>query len=308
MLLDGTALNNELDAEFYLGKAYTNLYYMNHTNIEEVANYIKTSNDDDIPPEIIISPVESQNDLWRSKIYNYACNIDKNRLSYEKARVKLKKIIESGIDGFELWNTKDNRLAGLDFVQERINSDFRKVMDMYRNLRPDFRIPIHFHDIKALAKGFVLIDRAFKRDFDFSNDGILKNFINGAKCNANENYFNFEEWPEYKFYFRPDLSNILEKLSRTSTIPMIANFEKGVEEGSFYNIYKTFKKISGIGSQNMSYIFWWTVCHSILRKETDERRERLINIRDNEAKKIIEMPIEEANAYLEAHYGKGAHL
>ena len=309
MLMDRTTLNYELDAEFYLGEAYTNLYYMNHTNIEEVANYIKTNNDDDIPPEIILSPVECQNDLWRSKIYNYACNIDNNKLSYKRARFKLKKIIESGIDGFEFLNTKDNRLAGLDFVQERINSDFKKVMDMYRNLRPDFRIPECFHDIRALAKGFILIDNNFRGDFNFSNSGILKNFLRGAKSDIDKDYFNFEEWPEYKFYFKPDLSNILERLRKTSAISMIANFEKGVMgDNSFYNIYKTFKKISGIGSQNMSYIFWWIACHSILREETNERRERLINIRNNEAKKIIEMPIEEANAYLEAHYGKGAHL
>ena len=59
-LRNGKSLNYELDAEFYLGDAYHALYYMNHTNIEEVANYIQSEGDDDIPPEIVLSYEEKQ--------------------------------------------------------------------------------------------------------------------------------------------------------------------------------------------------------------------------------------------------------
>ena len=312
VLKTGKKLDYELDAEFFLGEAYHNLYFMNHTNIEEVARYIRTQNDDDIPPEIILSPIESQNSLWRSKIYNYACNMEANKLAYSRAYVKLIYIINNGIEGFDLWETEDDRMAGLDFVQERINSGFKEVIDEYNKLKAnDSQIPAHFHDIRALAKGLLLVDKDFSAErYDFSNIEVLKNALSTARSRYSDDLYNFEEWPEYRFHFGVALSNNIIKTAKGSSIPMLANFEKEIlhQDYHFYTIYKIFKKINGIGLQGMSNILWWRVYCPILKGETRQRRARLIDIRDNEAKKIASIPIEEANAYLEEHYGKEAHL
>ena len=312
VLKTGKKLNYELDAEFYLGKAYHNLYYMNHTNIEEVANYIRTQNDDDVPPEIILSPVESQNNLWRSKIYNYACNMEANKLAYAKAYAKLTHIIHNGIEGFHIWNVDDDRMAGLDFVQERINSGFKEVMDEYDKLRAeDSQIPAYFHDIRALAKGLLLVDKDFSVEkYNFSNIEVLKNALSTAKSRYSDDLYNFEQWPNYRFHFGVALTNNIIKTAKGSSIPMLANFEKEIvnQDYHLYTIYKIFKKINGIGLQGISNIIWWRVYSPVLKVETEIRRRRLIDIRDNEAKKIAAMSIEEANAYLEDHYGKEAHL
>lgn len=312
VLKTGKKLNYELDAEFYLGEAYHNLYYMNHTNIEEVANYIRTQNDDDVPPEIILSPVESQNNLWRSKIYNYACNMEANKLAYAKAYAKLTHIIHNGIEGFHIWNVDDDRMAGLDFVQERINSGFKEVMDEYDKLRAeDSQIPAYFHDIRALAKGLLLVDKDFSVEkYNFSNIEVLKNALSTAKSRYSDDLYNFEQWPNYRFHFSVALTNNIIKTAKGSSIPMLANFEKEIvnQDYHLYTIYKIFKKINGIGLQGISNIIWWRVYSPVLKVETEIRRRRLIDIRDNEAKKIAAMSIEEANAYLEDHYGKEAHL
>lgn len=312
VLKTGKKLNYELDAEFYLGEAYHNLYYMNHTNIEEVANYIRTQNDDDVPPEIILSPVESQNNLWRSKIYNYACNMEANKLAYAKAYAKLTNIINNGIEGFHIWNVDDDRMAGLDFVQERINSGFKEVMDEYDKLRAeDSQIPAYFHDIRALAKGLLLVDKDFSVEkYNFSNIEVLKNALSTAKSRYSDDLYNFEQWPNYRFHFGVALTNNIIKTAKGSSIPMLANFEKEIinQDYHLYTIYKIFKKINGIGLQGISNIIWWRVYSPVLKVETEIRRRRLIDIRDNEAKKIAAMSIEEANAYLEDHYGKEAHL
>ena len=312
VLKTGKKLNYELDAEFYLGEAYHNLYYMNHTNIEEVANYIRTQNDDDVPPEIILSPVESQNDLWRSKIYNYACNMEANKLAYAKAYAKLTHIINNGIEGFHIWNVDDDRIAGLDFVQERINSGFKEVMDEYDKLRAeDSQIPAYFHDIRALAKGLLLVDKDFSVEkYNFSSIEVLKNALSTAKSKYSDDLYNFEEWPSYRFHFGVALSNNIIKSGKGSSVPMLAKFDTEIVSQGYhlYTIYKIFKKINGIGLQGISNIIWWRVYSPILKVETEIRRRRLIDIRDNEAKKIAAMPIEEANAYLEDHYGKEAHL
>lgn len=312
VLKTGKKLNYELDAEFYLGEAYHNLYYMNHTNIEEVANYIRTQNDDDVPPEIILSPVESQNDLWRSKIYNYACNMEANKLAYAKAYAKLTHIINNGIEGFHIWNVDDDRMAGLDFVQERINSGFKEVMDEYDKLRAeDSQIPAYFHDIRALAKGLLLVDKDFSVEkYNFSSIEVLKNALSTAKSRYSDDLYNFEQWPNYRFHFGVALTNNIIKTAKGSSIPMLANFEKEIvnQDYHLYTIYKIFKKINGIGLQGISNIIWWRVYSPVLKVETEIRRRRLIDIRDNEAKKIAAMSIEEANAYLEDHYGKEAHL
>ena len=312
VLKTGKKLNYELDAEFYLGEAYHNLYYMNHTNIEEVANYIRTQNDDDVPPEIILSPVESQNNLWRSKIYNYACNMEANKLAYAKAYAKLTNIINNGIEGFHIWNVDDDRMAGLDFVQERINSGFREVMDEYDKLRAeDSQIPAYFHDIRALAKGLLLVDKDFSVEkYNFSNIEVHKNALSTAKSRYSDDLYNFEQWPNYRFHFGVALTNNIIKTAKGSSIPMLANFEKEIvnQDYHLYTIYKIFKKINGIGLQGISNIIWWRVYSPVLKVETEIRRRRLIDIRDNEAKKLAAMPIEEANTYLEDHYGKEAHL
>lgn len=312
VLKTGKKLNYELDAEFYLGEAYHNLYYMNHTNIEEVANYIRTQNDDDVPPEIILSPVESQNNLWRSKIYNYACNMEANKLAYAKAYAKLTNIINNGIEGFHIWNVDDDRMAGLDFVQERINSGFKEVMDEYDKLRAeDSQIPAYFHDIRALAKGLLLVDKDFSVEkYNFSSIEVLKNALSTAKSRYSDDLYNFEQWPNYRFHFGVALTNNIIKTAKGSSIPMLANFEKEIvnQDYHLYTIYKIFKKINGIGLQGISNIIWWRVYSPVLKVETEIRRRRLIDIRDNEAKKIAAMSIEEANAYLEDHYGKEAHL
>lgn len=312
VLKTGKKLNYELDAEFYLGEAYHNLYYMNHTNIEEVANYIRTQNDDDVPPEIILSPVESQNNLWRSKIYNYACNMEANKLAYAKAYAKLTNIINNGIEGFHIWNVDDDRMAGLDFVQERINSGFKEVMDEYDKLRAeDSQIPAYFHDIRALAKGLLLVDKDFSVEkYNFSNIEVLKNALSTAKSRYSDDLYNFEQWPNYRFHFGVALTNNIIKTAKGSSIPMLANFEKEIinQDYHLYTIYKIFKKINGIGLQGISNIIWWRVYSPVLKVETEIRRRLLIDIRDNEAKKIAAMSIEEANAYLEDHYGKEAHL
>lgn len=312
VLKTGKKLNYELDAEFYLGESYHNLYYMNHTNIEEVANYIRTQNDDDIPPEIILSPIESQNNLWRSKIYNYACNMEANKLAYAKAHAKLTHIINNGIEGFHIWNTDDDRMAGLDFVQEHINSGFKEVIDEYDKLRAeDSQIPAYFHDIRALAKGLLLVDKDFSVEkYNFSNIEVLKNALSTAKSRYSDDLYNFEQWPNYRFHFGVALTNNIIKTAKGSSIPMLANFEKEIvnQDYHLYTIYKIFKKINGIGLQGISNIIWWRVYSPVLKVETEIRRRRLIDIRDNEAKKIAAMSIEEANAYLEDHYGKEAHL
>lgn len=312
VLKTGKKLNYELDAEFYLGEAYHNLYYMNHTNIEEVANYIRTQNDDDVPPEIILSPVESQNNLWRSKIYNYACNMEANKLAYAKAYAKLTHIINNGIEGFHIWNVDDDRIAGLDFVQEHINSGFKEVMDEYDKLRAeDSQIPAYFHDIRALAKGLLLVDKDFSVEkYNFSSIEVLKNALSTAKSRYSDDLYNFEQWPNYRFHFGVALTNNIIKTAKGSSIPMLANFEKEIvnQDYHLYTIYKIFKKINGIGLQGISNIIWWRVYSPVLKVETEIRRRRLIDIRDNEAKKIAAMSIEEANAYLEDHYGKEAHL
>ena len=312
VLKTGKKLNYELDAEFYLGESYHNLYYMNHTNIEEVANYIRTQNDDDVPPEIILSPVESQNDLWRSKIYNYACNMEANKLAYAKAYAKLTHIIHNGIEGFHIWNVDDDRMAGLDFVQERINSGFKEVMDEYDKLRAeDSQIPAYFHDIRALAKGLLLVDKDFSVEkYNFSNIEVLKNALSTAKSRYSNDLYNFEQWPNYRFHFGVALSNNIIKTCKGSSIPMLAKFDTEIVSQGYhlYNIYKIFKRVNGIGLQGISNIIWWRVYSPILKVETEIRRRRLIDIRDNEAKKLAAMPIEEANTYLEDHYGKEAHL
>lgn len=312
MLRDGKKLNYELDAEFYLGEAYNNLYYMNHTNIEEVANYIRSENDDDIPTEIVLSPNEGQNNLWRSKIYTYACNREGNKLAYERQCIKLKNIIASGIEGFDLWNVPDDRLAGLDFVQERINAGFKEIMDEYNKLTAeDSQIPAYFHDIRALAKGLLLIDENFSGEIlDFSNIEVLKNHLSTARSRYSDNLYDYENWPEYRFYFNTSLANIISKMGKISSIPMLTRFEKEITQQGyhFYTIYKIFKKVSGIGVQGMSNIFWYRAYNPILKHETEQRRARLIGIRDDEAKKIMAMPVEEANVYLEEYYGKEAHL
>ena len=312
VLRDGKKLNYELDAEFYLGEAYNNLYYMNHTNIEEVANYIRSENDDDIPPEIILSPNEGQNNLWRSKVYTYACNREANKLAYERQCIKLKKIIAEGIEGFDLWNVPDDRLAGLDFVQERINVGFKEVMDEYNKLTAeDSQIHAYFHDIRALAKGILNKNKDFSGEvLDFSNIEVLKNNLSTARSRYGDDLYDYENWPEYRFYFNTSLANNISKMSKFSSISMLVKFEKEiVQQGyHFYDIYKIFKKVNGIGLQGMANIFWWRVYCPILKAETRQRRARLIDIRDNESKKILAMSIEEANAYLEEHYGKEAHL
>lgn len=312
ILKTGKKLNYELDAEFYLGEAYHNLYYMNRTNIEEVANYIRTQNDDDVPPEIVLSPIESQNNLWRSKIYNYACNMEANKLAYAKAYAKLTHIINNGIEGFHIWNADDDRMAGLDFVQECINSGFKEVMDEYDKLRAeDSQIPAYFHDIRALAKGLLLVDKDFSAEkYNFSNIEVLKNALSTAKSRYSDDLYNFEQWPNYRFHFGVALTNNIIKTAKGSSIPMLVNFEKEIvnQDYHLYTIYKIFKKINGIGLQGISNIIWWRVYSPVLKVETEIRRRRLIDIRDNEAKKIAAMSIEEANAYLEDHYGKEAHL
>lgn len=312
-LRNGKSLNYELDAEFYLGDAYHALYYMNHMNIEEVANYIQSEGDDDIPPEIVLSYDEKQNSVWRNKIYHYACNKDANINAYEEACIRFKAIIENGIDGFEIWNANDDKMAGRDFVQERIDRGFREIIEAYNKLTAhDSQVDMYYHNMNALARSFVLLgDRTFDPGaYDFSNIESFKSRISQASSRYSASLYDYENWHDYEFYFNAGLVNSLTRSADAYRVVLYTNFRHEIITPgySMYDIYKMFKKINGIGIQGISNILWWRVYAPVLKLETDKRRKHLIDIRDNEAKKILAMSVDEANSYLEEHYGKEAHL
>lgn len=307
VLRDGTKLNYELDAEYYLGESYTKLYYANQTNIEQVANYIKTSGDDDIPTEILLHANEHTNSLWRNKIYKYTCSREKNRLEYERMCAKLKKIIAEGIDGFSVYNTDDDRTCGIDFIQERLCTGFKEVMEVVKTVNLyNVIIPNDYHDMNALAwsirrNNVNIVDNPIA----FSNINTLKSRLSTIEKTDEWDRVKgceYERWPGYMFFFSTSLVNIIIKQVESST----SNFEYGITNGSFnlYDIYKHFKKYSGLGTQSLALIIWYYTYNKTYAGVVEQRRNRLIDIRDNEAKKLISMTIDDANAYLEENYGK----